>query len=515
MPSCAIAPAVAAARAALTGLWLLGASCVTSAPPPPAPASAPAAAEAEPDSRPAPQGAAEGEAPSAAQDPTAEQSAPESEEEAEAEGLTEAQAAPASGQPAEPAPAPHSPFSGYVSLRYRPRFTGDEHDHDAYAVASVDYADAERPWFSAHVLGRLEADLDGDEEPSVFGSLADTYDSSLVAHLYHAYVAIDRPDWPVALRAGRMVDTETPEVLHLDGVAVTSRPRGDEQIELELYAGIPVHLYESSSEGDSAFGTALEARPWKHTRVRFDWMHLEDELLLGDEQDDLIGLALWQGIAQRGLLEARYTRLEGDNRDLLLRGQYGDAEGKTIARANYYELLEPQKQQTTDLDPFTEQLLEYFPFRQAGVIVSRMLTEHTTVDLGFDLRRVTEEEDITQFNRDWERYYATAVLADVFRPGLSLALTGEVWDGDDQDIDTWGADVSFEPDDRWEVGFGSYFSLYKYDLFTESERDDVRTYFVRGVRRWSKDLSFDAAYEFEDDDFEQYHVLRLGGTWSF
>ena len=42
--------------------------------------------------------------------------------------------------------------------------------------------------------------------------------------------------------------------------------------------------------------------------------------------------------------------------------------------------------------------------------------------------------------------------------------------------------LSREMSEKLKLSFGSYYSLYKYDLFLVSERDDVRTYYLR--LRW-------------------------------
>ena len=57
--------------------------------------------------------------------------------------------------------------------------------------------------------------------------------------------------------------------------------------------------------------------------------------------------------------------------------------------------------------------------------------------------------------------------------------------------------------------------MFKFDLFTNSERDHVRTYYLRLRHEASKEVTFDGDFELEDDDFDQYHRFRLGVTWRF
>jgi hypothetical protein len=43
----------------------------------------------------------------------------------------------------------------------------------------------------------------------------------------------------------------------------------------------------------------------------------------------------------------------------------------------------------------------------------------------------------------------------------------------------------------------------------------VRTYFARLWREIGASRTFDLRYEYEDDEDEDYHTLRLGTTWHF
>ena len=409
---------------------------------------------------------------------------------------------------------------GSFAVRYRLQSNGDVNDQDLGGLLALDFADSASSRVSGHVQARVDVDVDGEDDDGVFGSLDDTYDRSVVAKLYLAYADIavgDHPETsPGLLRVGRQSDPRLPEVLRIDGVSYVTRPMGKRDVELGAYGGVPVHLYESSSEGDRAFGTFAEGRPWSGGRARIDWMHIEDEDVLGAGEDDLFALALWQEIAERWHVEGEYTHLEGDPRDLRLRALYGDPETGAIVRVGYYELLEPQRALVTELDPFFEQLLDYEPFRQANLNMSHPVSEHTDVDVGVDVRRVSDSDDVGEFNRDWERYYATATFHDLAKQGgLALAVTADLWNDDDRDISSFGADLSYESEKRWRAAIGSYYSLYKYVFLELDEREDVRTYYVRTTYDLSKRSELEILYEFENDDFDTYHTLRLGARWRF
>ena len=419
----------------------------------------------------------------------------------------------------EPASAFKDWFHGSFALGLRARTNGDDDDLDVGGILALDFQQPGDARVSAHLQARVDADLDGKETDEVFGSLDDTYDKAIVSKLYLAYADIalgEHPETsPGTLRIGRQSDPRLPEVVRLDGVAYATRPMGEREVEVGAYLGIPVHLYESSNDGDQAFGTFVEGRPWEGGRARFDWMHLEDEDVLGEGEDDLLTLGLWQNLSERWRFEGTYSHLEGDPRDLRLRALYGNPETASAVRFSYYELLEPQRALVTELDPFFEQLLDYEPFRQANANLSQPLGEHTVLDVGLDLRRVSDSGDVGEFNREWERYYATATRSDLWKPGLALAVTVDLWDDEDRDVHSFGADLSYDPETRWKTSVGTYYSLYKYVFLQLDERDDVRTYYLRTSYDLSESTDLEFLYEYEDDDLDGYHTLRLGARWRF
>src|SRR5688572_13545881 len=509
-PDSGVSGSFPAARLGAVLLGLVLAACVAEpareAPPTPEPIQAPAdgdgdqaSFEAAPDAA-----VADSDSPQETQ-PQAAESAPPSE--------------PSQDTQLPPAPKRGSPgiVHGSLSARFRARSNGDDHDQDLGAVLALDIADPAAPWISGHFQARADADIDGED--GTFGELSDTYDSDIVSKLYLAYaeIALDKqPEQsPGTLRLGRQSDPRLPEVLRLDGVSYTTRPLGESEVELGAYGGLPVHLYESSSDGDLAYGTFAEGRPWDGGRARVDWMHLDDELKLGDQRDDLLALGLWQDVAQGLRFEGAYSHLEGDPRDLRLRGFFDSPSSQTIVRLGYFQLLETQTAHATELDPFFEALQEYFPYRQASMNIAQALGEHATLDVGLDVRRLVDSGDEGEFNREWNRYYATATWSDLVAEGLALSVTVDRWDDDDRDVSSLGADFSWDSDGRWTASLGTYYSLYKYQFLEFDERDDVRTYYARAGYDLSASVDLELLYEFEDDDSDTYNTLRVGSVWRF
>lgn len=432
----------------------------------------------------------------------------------------------AQATPAAPAAKPADPkltanaqpgpeLSGFVSAKLVARTSSGDHDADLSSAFSLDYSDTRETWIKAHVMGRFTADLDGHQGDATFGGLADLHDQALDFKLYDAYVDLTPPEGLGHVRLGRQLEYLTPEVVHYDGLAFDTQPTGTSEMRAGFYGGKPVHLYEAAEPDASLIGAFVEARPWHGGRARLDWMHLEDQLLLGPAEADLYALGLWHDFGKGWRGELEYSRIGGEDRDLRLRANYASADGTSALRARWYQLFETQNQLPEGVDPYTSILTELFPYTQGGLGFSGALGDKLSLDVDFDQRSVRDSGDVGEFNRDWERYRATLVWHDSFAQRLDLSLTGDEWNGRGRDVATWGADLSYDTDAQWKLSAGSYYSLYKYDLLQNAERDDVRTWYGRAVYQVSTALRIEMGYDYEDDDQQQYHTLRGGALWRF
>jgi hypothetical protein len=411
--------------------------------------------------------------------------------------------------------AASDPTSGRLATRYRGRFKGSEDDHDLAQTLDLAVADPDRNW-SAALLARANWDLDGTEPDSDFYDLADTYDHRLTGQLFHAYVDVAQPRFTL-LRIGRQSSYETPLTVVFDGVRAELAPRGERGTVFGAFAGAGEHLYESSSEGDAVLGGFAAFAPWHGAELRADWMHLEDERLGSDHEDDLFGLALVAdrraGASEaRTRLETRFTSLEGDGRDWRVTADHLDGERGFSLQASYYELLQTQQALAAPLDPFSSSLFELFPYSQATLSATRDWEDFALV-AGADLRRVDDAGDEGEYNRDFERYWLTGSLPDVFR--IAFDLTGEVWRSDGNDYETWGLGLARPIDPGFDLALGSYFALYEYDLLSAEERDRVRTTYLD--LRWKPDSArtWRVRIEFEHDELDDYQEVRLDHAWSF
>ena len=422
-------------------------------------------------------------------------------------------------------PTPYMPekprplFSGTLQSRWRLRDSGNASDQDIYEVLALEVGDASRDRVSGHFLGRFSADIDGQgdsDSQAKFSSLQDTHHQTAYFDLYEASADVQKPfDAPVRARIGRQTDYATPEFAHFDGLRVESDPMGKSRIIAGAYGGVPVRHYEATTIKDQIAGAWADARPWTGGRVRADWMHVHQDEDGPDFYNDLLGLALWQRLSENLQLDARYTRLESENRDVRLDATWQDGEGDLVVQAGYYRLMNPLSAFASEFDPFFETLQTFEPYNQFRFLFSKSLAENLRVDLGGDLRRLDDSGDEGQYNHDYDRGFATLVISDMATKGLDLSLTGDAWESDDQDIRTWGIDLAYTPDVKWRMSLGSAYALYKFNVFQDEERDDVRTWYTRVRRVLSAAWTVELDYAYEDDDFDDYQAFLAGATWHF
>lgn len=241
---------------------------------------------------------------------------------------------PAAPPPAAPQPAPSSQAAttplirGQLTTRYWLRWTGSQNDSDLYETLTLDIGDPDKHDVTGHFYGRLAADLDADTNGSPpFFSLQDVRSDSVDAYVYDAFADVHRFSELELLRIGRQTIAETPEIAFFDGVHARTSARSDSGLQFGAYGGVSVHLYESSRTGDVTAGLYGEGRPWEGGRIRLDWMHLEDEALLGPHSDDLFSGGIWQSCGKLQL-EGQYSRIESRDRDVRARAAYAEPESR-------------------------------------------------------------------------------------------------------------------------------------------------------------------------------------------
>ena len=415
--------------------------------------------------------------------------------------------------PATETSATTLPWSGNISLRYRARHGDGATDQDLVAGLRLDVGRAADP-ISVHMRARGFVNADGRRRDDPFPGLDHSFGDDVNARLYAAHVDLRTLQHVDLVRLGRQDLDETPTLLSFDGVRVDSaRFLGASSAWLTAYGGVPVHHFEASSSGDSVFGVGGGFKPWRNGRVRLDWMQLRDEFLAIDRQDDLIGVRWWQAVGD-AQLHGLHTWRDGQARDLQVTG-IGTLGSVTDLRVSYRELLSTQRRQVTDIDPYFVIASDYVPYRQFEASLTRDLMHDVTASIGADVRRLSDRSEERTFNREFEHFYTDLTWSNVAWPGLSMTLIGNLWHSSGESFRALTGELAYRPDKSLRVALGAGYDLFQYDLLQDRERLHVRSIYLRFARRFDGGLRVDGGYELQRDDFDEFHVFRLGATWTF
>lgn len=412
-------------------------------------------------------------------------------------------------------PSPDAvPIDGSLGLRYRARHGAGVTDQDVVARLDANLGDAARHAVTAHVRTRAFWNVDGTRADDSFAGLDQSFGDQFDARLYAAHVDVHR-GLPLALfRAGRQDLDETPTSVTFDGVrADTPRWGGALQAWVSAYGGVPVHQFEASDHGDSVVGLSAGFAPWQGGRVRVDAMDLRDDYLAVDRRDRLLGARWWQSVGDV-LLHGLYTVRDGDPRDLVV-GASGLLPGGLDFGITFRELLSTQRQQVTELDPFWDVGFDYAPYRQLETSLQTDVAAGVSLGIAADVRALKDDADERAFNREFEHWRAFAVVDDLFVRGLSLSVSGSLWESTGEDSRAVSGELVWRPDRDLRLLLGSGYDLFRYDAFDDRERLHVRSWYLRVERRLLSALRVDGAYEVERDDLDEFHLFRLGLTWTF
>jgi hypothetical protein len=419
--------------------------------------------------------------------------------------------------PPQAAPAVETPFlpslHGSLALRYRSRATDGVRDNDLYQYLQLRWADPGKDVVSASLSARFAQDLDRPEEGyHPFASLDATYEHSYTARLYTAYVDLRPEGWNLLFRGGRQVLDEIPEMIPIDGGLL--RTSAIDVLDLAVFAGVPVNLFESSPHGDLAYGGWAGATPWARGRVRVEYVHVDDENVFGAFDDDLVGASFEQAVGAF-LIAARHTWLEGDGREAWLRGSGAFQEIGLAVDLRGRFAYDRQPAQAYPLDPYATFLFDVQPHMDLSARVSQAIGRHVSLDAGVQDRRFIRDGEEGTYNHEFTRWTLAPRLDAWPWEFLSLSGSFDYWNSTADDFWTAGGDATVRAHPRVALGIGTTYALYVIDTLSGDERDHVRAYY--GTVRWTlaDGSRVDLRYTYEENDLGNWSVLDVGVRHDF
>jgi hypothetical protein len=428
----------------------------------------------------------------------------------------------------EPAQTPSTTVDGSLSLRYtfRTVASADERtsDQDVFADLRLDVTQPADARHAFHFLGALRSDLDGDRDRTFFSPLedaGDAYGRRTTGTVYEAYYALNRPFSRLAqMRAGRQAGTRD-EPVFFDGLAADL---GADAWNITLYGGAALHFAEVDRHwgNDTLGGAGIDYTPAAGLRLSADWLSVSDEREWdpegGTEKDRMAAFQVRQQLETYAQYAVKYRLLNGEPRDLSIAASAAYPAWDAEAAARYIRQFRVQDELTTDLSPVADVIGRSAPFQSVDLKVRKTVSERVALDAGYFQRSLLRPSDEGPFNKEYSRKYLAGDIADLFLPGLSWTLTAERWDAGTTETNAYGADITYRRKHQGRearVGAGTYYSLYKYDHFSElGLRDKVRTYYIDVRYPLGRSFSVNGRYELERG-MEEYQTVRLGMQYAF
>lgn len=412
---------------------------------------------------------------------------------------------------------------GYFSTSYILRTTrssGDSFtDNDFFERIRIDVTMPGDNRYEFHFFGTVNVDADGNQDWQAFYPLEDVDDttgSRAAVYVYDAHVGFNQlTQYMKQLRVGRQTSVRDTAVF-FDGVAGDFElPRG---VNLSVYGGRAVHLYEENPGSDALVGAGVDYSPVPRTKFSVDYLYTDDERdLFPDEQNDLISFKVRQRIGSFSRAVLKYRIIDGEERDVRLRATSSIPDIDLLLSVGYFRQLQDQRELTNEFSLFHDVMGVSHPYQNLDLNIRKLIGGHHAVSVGFAARQLLDSSDESSFNREYNRAFVTYEVYDLVRDDMTVAVTGERWRGG-SDIDSLGLDVEYDLNswrDGAKVSAGTYYSLYKYDYyFDPGEKLDIRTYYIKGRVPLRDNLTGNLTYEYEDAD-DNYHVVKAELKYAF
>ncbi|MBF0280185.1 MAG: hypothetical protein HQM13_20465 [SAR324 cluster bacterium] len=417
-------------------------------------------------------------------------------------------------------------LKGYVSSKYVSRESklSEEKvdDADIYGQLRLDLSSPEKK-YEAHFFGTARNDLDGDEESnefSIFEDFGQVGKSEQKGAIYEAHFDLNQamPNLK-QIKIGRQSSTRDMS-LYFDGLSADFKL--GRKLGLIAYGGRSVRFFESDPGDDSLGGAGIDYSFSPLTSFSLDYLSTKDERVdeneeMKDRQDDMVSLKLWQRFSNAFKGTFKYRWINSEPRDLNLSSLILLSNSQTSFNFNYFRQFLIQNELSEDLSSFHDLIGQTHPFQVVKLNLRQPFGSHYALDLGYLERSLVEEEDEGSFNREFKRTFILFETFDRIHKGLNITVFGERWSGETE-VDSSGWDIGYHFDEKLnkaKVSAGSYYSLYKYDYFSDrGEKTDVRTYYVKGNFPFGQSFAVNGSYE-REESLDDYNVYKLGVRYDF
>lgn len=418
-------------------------------------------------------------------------------------------------------------LDGFLSAQYQKKSVTDSdgqsfEDTDGSSQLRLDITMPEEKNYEFHFFGVGRKDMDGDKDNKEFYPTEDVDDANDLSEtevVYEAHFDINHLGNIDQIRLGRQSGPRD-EPVFFDGMGMDIS--FSKSLKFVLYGGSAVHFYELDEESkDTLVGFGIDYKPFTHSKVSFDYMMIEDQRIKSEnelQKDTYMAFKFRQGFTPYSKAMLKYRMLNGEARDVRLRGYFEFPSIDLELNANYFQQFTTQKELSNEMSVFYDILGESHPYHSYDIKLRQLIGENYIIDVGYFNRERLDTTKDEAFNREYSRYFLLFEASDLIEEGLSFSVVLEHWETRGRNMDTTGFDVTYSKGSgsaRKEVSAGKYHSLYKYDYYLElGERTDIDTYYIKGRIPLGWDFSFNANYEYEKG-IEEYTTYRLGMRYDF
>ena len=135
-------------------------------------------------------------------------------------------------------------------------------------------------------------------------------------------------------------------------------------------------------------------------------------------------------------------------------------------------------------------------------------------DLGAQARSLSDSDAASEFNREFERYWAAVEFPELLAANTSFGFGADLWDSGRDRIVAGNVELSAGLG-GWDCSLGSAFSLYQFDFYSARERTRVREHYFRARRDLGGDWRLSFGFGLEHDEEESYRTGQIALEVSF
>ncbi|MBU0991134.1 MAG: hypothetical protein KJ737_01465 [Proteobacteria bacterium] len=420
-------------------------------------------------------------------------------------------------------------LSGSVMLKYMFRKNSDQSEtfHRLLQSAALTFKPVSYETIELNVSG----DLYINPGPGNEGSIWDTYDDK-DAFVYEAYASFNQTMPFVNIKAGRhYVSYQFP--VHIDGVSAAI-PFSEEQGLFYMYAGKDVDLYgfEDGIDG-TPIGAGMTTFLGEKTELGMEYLQIREEK--DDTETDNKSKETYRQSSfsfkrylDTGKAGATLKTFDNNIESVKLSAAISPVTMENVQiTVSYFRQFIEVEQKPSALSPFLSLLGSIKPYQEMSFQISKGFERKNLVIWGGgDWRDLLEDNNDSSFNHSYFHAYLALEKSEFFLKDLCLFVQADSWqsmieqsvieeDRSDKRIVTCGGELEYQFSGKTRFGVGSYYSLYKYDYYSDlNEKTDVYSTFAKIKFVPADSIRLNVEYQLDIYDIKE-HSVTITTEWQF